>query len=102
MSLPRHLSERVLPLLRPAPWTQDALCASHPDPDLWFAHNKPGQQHGLTEEQEQAIAICHQCPVRRPCLLEAIATRSEGIWGGTTTYQRRKLRIEQLRKGDMK
>lgn len=102
MSLPRHLTEQILPLLHPAPWTADALCADHPDPDLWFAHNKSGARHGLTDEQANAIAICRQCPVRMPCLLEAIETKSEGIWGGTTTYQRKKLRIQQRIKGDKK
>ena len=102
MSLPRHLSDQILPILRPAPWTNDALCAEHPDPDLWFSHNKPGGQHGLTNEQAKAIAICKQCPVRMPCLLEAIATNSEGIWGGTTHYQRKKLLITQRTKGEPK
>ena len=99
MTLPRHLSTPLL-ALQPAPWTADALCATHPNPDLWFAHNKPGHTGSLSNDQKKAIAICRQCPVRLPCLVEAIKTNSEGVWGGTTHNQRKRLRIQQLRKGE--
>lgn len=41
----------------------------------------------------KAKAICATCPVADICLTWAIATnQSEGIWGGHTAKERRKLR----------
>ena len=78
-------------------WTDQALCA---DPayaderdDLWFAH--PVQQKDAVAE---AVAICHQCPVRQKCLNAALAfergahrMNRYGIFGGLTGSQRRRL-----------
>ncbi len=38
-----------------------------------------------------AITICHNCPVKTPCLEYALAHKLEGIWGGTTHRQRRQI-----------
>lgn len=43
----------------------------------------------------RAKAICSKCPVKRPCLEEALARRSsddEYIWGGTTKQERIRIR----------
>lgn len=40
---------------------------------------------------KQAITICHNCPVKTPCLEYALAHKLEGIWGGTTHRQRRQI-----------
>lgn len=53
------------------------------DPELWF---EEGNNLGL-----EAQLLCTGCPVREACLEEALVTRAEGIWGGTTTRQRRKI-----------
>ncbi len=47
----------------------------------------------LTEEDEvEAKQICGVCPVREACLEHAIASREhEGIWGGLTERERRRL-----------
>jgi WhiB family redox-sensing transcriptional regulator len=37
----------------------------------------------------QVADLCSKCPVRADCLTYAITTRSEGIWAGTTTADRR-------------
>ncbi len=45
-----------------------------------------------------AKAICAGCPVREPCLEHALAARErEGIWGGTTERERRRI-VRQRRK----
>lgn len=42
--------------------------------------------------QHQAARICHACPIRLPCLREALENREEhGVWGGMTARQRRQL-----------
>lgn len=46
----------------------------------------------------QAKAICEGCPVRQACLEHALAHRErEGIWGGTTERERRRI-VRQRRK----
>ncbi len=65
-------------------WTKLALCAGHPEKACWF----PEDHHTAS----RAIAICRVCPVRDDCLSFAIKTgQSEGVWGGTTPHQRRRM-----------
>jgi hypothetical protein len=42
-------------------------------------------------EVARAKAVCASCPVRRDCLLEALATdNSWGVWGGLTSGERKR------------
>jgi WhiB family transcriptional regulator, redox-sensing transcriptional regulator len=78
---PRHKT-RVLPRSVPS-WMEEAACASHDDPDLWFAE--------LSEEErrQEALDICAACPVRAACLAYVLSMPPQsGIWGGTTEDQR--------------
>jgi len=50
------------------------------------------------EEAEPAKAICAECPVMEACLEHALAARErEGVWGGATERERRRI-IRQRRK----
>ena len=55
----------------------------------------------LTEEDADAApakAVCGACPVRQACLEHALAHRErEGIWGGATERERRRI-LRQRRK----
>jgi WhiB family transcriptional regulator, redox-sensing transcriptional regulator len=44
------------------------------------------------EAERRAKAICRDCPVRRPCLETAEQGDLTGIFGGTTTQERRRAR----------
>ena len=45
------------------------------------------------EDAGEAKAICAVCPVRDECLEWAMATRQDdGVWGGLTEVERRRLR----------
>lgn len=70
-----------------------ALCADDPEPDRWFPHQ--GQQKEVT----QLKLLCGICPVTEECLLYALRSTEPvmGIWGGTTTTERRALRREVYR-----
>lgn len=71
--------------VRRHPWMDQAECAKHPDPELWFPSTGDP-----TTVSAPARAICEQCPVRQPCLDFAMTDlRIEGVWGGTTHAQRR-------------
>ena len=50
------------------------------------------------DDAEPAKAVCAECPVRQACLEHALAHRErEGIWGGTTERERRRI-LRQRRK----
>lgn len=64
-------------------WRQKAACRGV-DPDIFYPMTD--------EEAEDAKAICRQCPVQGLCLEWAISTREkEGIWGGATERERRRI-----------
>jgi hypothetical protein len=45
-------------------------------------------------EVARAKAVCATCPVRRDCLLEALATgNSFGVWGGLSSAERARAMI---------
>lgn len=55
--------------------------------DMWFP----------TEigEARYAKRLCQDCPVQRQCFLYAYnAPELEGVWGGTTTFERNSLRAK--------
>jgi WhiB family redox-sensing transcriptional regulator len=69
-------------------WKLAGLCATHPDPDLWFSEDPAGVA--------AATALCGVCPVRSECLTSSLACGDAvGVWGGTTPAQRRHLAAER-------
>ena len=58
------------------------------DPEEWFP---------ISEKPEDAERLCAGCPVRALCLELAMRGSEHGIWGGTTTDERRNARRRQLR-----
>ncbi len=70
-------------------WRQRGACRGL-DPDVFYPPSD--------DEADEAKAICATCPVKEPCLEFALDTReAEGIWGGTTARERRRL-LRQRRK----
>jgi WhiB family redox-sensing transcriptional regulator len=68
----------------PRPWIDEALCATT-DPEAFFP-----EKGGSTREAKR---ICMRCPVRIPCLEDALATDERfGIRGGLSERERRKLK----------
>lgn len=50
------------------------------------------------EDADVAKGICSVCPVRHPCLEYALANRErEGIWGGATERERRRIHRQRRR-----
>ena len=76
--------------LRGWDWRRLAACARPGvDPELFF----PGPTEGA--KLRQARRICVDCPVKAPCLADALArspNNDHGIYGGTTPEQRGQLR----------
>ena len=70
-------------------WRQRGACRGL-DPDIFYPV--------ADEDAARAKAICDICPVREPCLEYALANREhEGVWGGATERERRRL-VRQRRK----
>ena len=73
-------------------WREDAACRSS-DPDVFFPDGE--DVVGIA----QAKAICAACPVREDCLAFAVElNQTDGIWGGRTPAERRRLRRDWLRR----
>ncbi|MFE7461614.1 WhiB family transcriptional regulator [Streptomyces sp. NPDC057554] len=66
------------PAFRIGPWTRDAACRAHPDPDLFFDEDR----------EAEAAAFCGGCPVRADCLGHATDGDECGVWAGTTRAER--------------
>lgn len=63
-------------------WAALAKCAEE-EGDRFF---------GNAETQHRTKRTCQDCPVRLPCLAEALDARIEhGVWGGLTDRERRAL-----------
>lgn len=72
-------------------WRDEAAC-SDTDPDVFFPDD------GDVAGAERAKAVCGGCPVAGACLSYALETNQvEGIWGGATKGERRKLRRQLLK-----
>ena len=84
-------------------WRRRARCRTILDPDVFFVsdeEHKPKKRKTqvLTKMEEIAVQVCDTCPVSGNCLLFALDDpRLVGIWGGTTTEQRRALRRTRTR-----
>ena len=71
-------------------WREGALCVDDVD-GIFFPDD------GDVGAISRAKAVCAACPVAVECLTYAVETKqSDGIWGGTTPRERRKL-VRQLR-----
>lgn len=69
-------------------WREQANCRGT-DLNLFFPER--GASGG--GHMPDALDVCRPCPVRAQCFEFACATNQpEGIWGGTTEGQRRKMR----------
>jgi WhiB family redox-sensing transcriptional regulator len=70
-------------------WRKHAACRGL-DPLIFYPATE--------EEAEIAKDVCAECPVRETCLEHALAVREkEGVWGGATERERRRI-IRQRRR----
>jgi WhiB family redox-sensing transcriptional regulator len=70
-------------------WRKHAACSGL-DPEIFYP--------ATDEEAEPAKEVCAGCSVREACLEHALGRREkEGIWGGATEKERRRI-IRQRRR----
>lgn len=68
-----------------AEWMADSNCRGS-DPNLFFPH--PTE----FDVAAKAKAICRACDVQAECLAYALNNNEDGIWGGTSERERRRIR----------
>jgi WhiB family redox-sensing transcriptional regulator len=72
-------------------WHERAACAGAPWPDAWFPAVLNHRR-----QWDEARAVCNACPVRTECLDYALAAdEREGMWGGLSPEERKRLRKER-------
>lgn len=77
-----------------AGWWTRAACVSA-DPELFFPISYSGP---ALRQVAQAKAICARCPIQRECLRYALGAGSiQGVWGGMTEEERRRLARRERR-----
>lgn len=71
-------------------WMNEARCASPDIPRSAFFSDR-------AKDVRRAKAICKHCPVIAECLNYALSvdTYDNGVWGGTSEEERRKLRKQK-------
>jgi WhiB family redox-sensing transcriptional regulator len=68
-------------------------------PDLWFPE---GNGHAVFQALKEARAGCMPCKLRDKCATYAIVSDArEGMWGGTTPIERKNIRKELVRNGEI-
>ncbi|MDX6353219.1 MAG: WhiB family transcriptional regulator, redox-sensing transcriptional regulator [Streptomyces sp.] len=76
-------------------WQEQAACRTE-DPELFFP---VGQSGSAKLQVRRAQEICAGCPVRQPCLRDALSGGDvSGVWGGTTEDERRAMRRRESRR----
>lgn len=60
-------------------------CRDTEDPDEFFPSRHENSPRIIKK-------FCRHCPVQTDCLQWAVEQREEGVWGGMTDEQRKKLR----------
>lgn len=80
-------------LIVPGPWSAYGTCTQM-NGDLWFP--EPGADASLAKE------LCAECPVLTQCREYALRSEDEyGVMGGLTARQRRDMRAEMRRAGEL-
>jgi WhiB family redox-sensing transcriptional regulator len=64
------------------------------DPEVFFPFESQAA------DVARAKAVCARCPLATDCLEVALGHRAEGIWGGTTTAEREKIRRRRGRQAN--
>lgn len=76
------------------PFDGTQLCLDE-DPDLFFP-DYTGERSVYLSQVAKAKEICNNCWVKEQCLQYALSDLElDGVWGGTTLHERKKLTTHQ-------
>lgn len=72
-------------------WQDDAACGGM-NTEMFFSEDEERPSYARTLHEAAAKAVCAPCVVRNQCLTAALVGDEVGVWGGTSTQQRRKIK----------
>lgn len=91
-------------------WQEEAKCKKM-DPNLFFPDGHGGRTSEEAEKRDRDSAerrianiVCNAdpvCEVRDECLAHAMKNHERGVWGGTTSEERRSMRRKMRRKANV-
>lgn len=85
---PDHASAHPAPPASERWWTHAECRFFGPAPFFALDSETPAER---ARRERTAKLICRPCPVRFPCLQQALATgENHGIWGGTSERERKR------------
>ena len=59
------------------------------DPSWWFGDSEDPDEKYNNREAQRAVELCKECPLKYPCLSNALTQGEQyGVWGATTAAQR--------------
>lgn len=77
-------------------WRADAECRKVGNALFFQPSVRKEPQRDRIAREAQAKAFCDVCPVAAACLAHALRRpETEGVWGGTTEAERRRMRRDQ-------
>lgn len=81
-------------MIRPD-WWDEATCLGM-GPNLFFSPSFPDVESTAKRIKREASAkvVCAKCPVKAPCIQEALKYNDDGVRGGLTAAERRRLTVE--------
>jgi hypothetical protein len=84
-----------------AVYPDDAACKKLPGSAAQRVRSFISNRDDILDEAEQIMrtavkSMCECCPVRVPCLEQAIVTKSKGVWAATTTKERQAMRRARI------
>ena len=71
-------------------WRDKAACKGQ-SIVLFYGFGENEQQNERLEREAKAKALCFSCSVQETCLHEALTKREDGVWGGMSKYERKRL-----------
>lgn len=74
-------------------WAERSACLSVADPEIFFPSESDAQR------ANRAKQVCAMCPVLDVCLEYAMQVSTlDGVWGGTTAQERKRMRRARRRR----
>ena len=95
-----HFLSKFVELTGEWAWKREAACADNPE--VVLDHFFPTNTSAKTRSTRRARRVCAGCPVKAPCITDALRHESVGTWGGTTFAQRRRFvdALAKTRRGE--
>ncbi len=86
--------EALIKVIDDLPYAEPS-CWSYPEA-FFESDDKPDdvQKRGFSHDESIAIKLCNGCEAKVACAAYALKWNVQGIWGGTTTSSRKRLRAE--------